>query len=145
MILLYFDLCCFCRLFDDLTFARVAEEFDAITEIQEMIVDGGLFLAWSYVLNVENAKSKNLLCKSEVASWEQYAVSYIAASSSVESRSLEIRQSGIKEMDSLHVACAIEAGCQFFITVDYRLLKYQSDKIKICDPIECLNILQKII
>jgi predicted nucleic acid-binding protein len=123
----------------------VAEEFAAIKKIQRLILDGEVYLVWSYVLSEENSHSKNLLCKRVVSSWEHHSVSHVAKSASVESRSLEIRQSGIKEMDPLHVSCAIEAGCQFFITVDYRLLKYQSDKIKICDPIECLNILQKII
>jgi hypothetical protein len=52
----------------------------------------------------------------------------------------EIQSTGVKTADALHVACAISAGCDYFITVDGRLLKYRSDKIVVCDPVEFLRI-----
>ena len=48
---------------------------------------------------------------------------------------IDIMNTGIKLMDACHVACAIIAGCDYFISTDKRLLKYQSDKIKIVNPI----------
>ena len=39
-------------------------------------------------------------------------------------------ETGVKSMDALHVACAILAGSDFFITTDDRLLKYQTEKYK---------------
>lgn len=47
----------------------------------------------------------------------------------------QIMETGVKEKDSLHVACAIFAKSDYFITTDYRLLKYKSDDIRIIDPI----------
>lgn len=38
-------------------------------------------------------------------------------------------------MDACHVSCAILAECDYFITTDKRLLKYQSEYIKIYNPI----------
>jgi hypothetical protein len=48
----------------------------------------------------------------------------------------EIQKTGIKSADSLHVACVISDKCDYFISVDKRLLKYRDAKIAICDHIE---------
>jgi hypothetical protein len=41
----------------------------------------------------------------------------------------DIQSTGVKTADTLHVACAISAGCDYFITVDDRMLKYRSEKL----------------
>jgi predicted nucleic acid-binding protein len=46
---------------------------------------------------------------------------------------------GIKAADAAHVACAIAGNCNYFITVDKRLLKYKDYRIIICNPIEFIN------
>ena len=51
-------------------------------------------------------------------------------------------QTGIKEMDASHLACAIMADCDYFLTTDDRVLKFQSDKIKVVNPIEFLKVLE---
>ncbi len=48
----------------------------------------------------------------------------------------EIMNSGVKEKDAFHVASAIYAECEYFISTDIRLLKYKSEKIKLVTPIE---------
>jgi predicted nucleic acid-binding protein len=126
-------------------FLPVSLEYDAIREIQEMILAGEVCLAWSYVLNLENGKNTDPRKIKEVAFWEQYAAAFVQKSDAVEKLSWQIQYTGVKEMDSLHVACAIEAGCSFFVSTDKRLLKYQDARVKICDPIECLSILHKIL
>jgi len=47
--------------------------------------------------------------------------------------------SGIKEKDALHVACAIHASCDYFLTTDDRLLKYKTDKIKFANPVQFIS------
>ena len=51
----------------------------------------------------------------------------------------EVMSSGVKDVDSAHVASAIVAGCDFFITTDDRILKYRTDRIKIVTPIQFLT------
>jgi predicted nucleic acid-binding protein len=43
---------------------------------------------------------------------------------------------GLKAKDALHVACAISAGCAYFITTDDRILKLASivEEIAVVDP-----------
>ena len=51
----------------------------------------------------------------------------------------QIEAAGIKPADSLHIACAISARCDFFITVDRRILRYHDDRIVVCSPVEFIN------
>jgi predicted nucleic acid-binding protein len=126
---------------------QVAKEFYAILEIQRFILHSGgdLALVWSYILDEENEKSTNLRCKNEVAYWRKQANKFVRASDAVTNIANQIQTTGVKENDALHVACAIHAGASFFVSTDYRLLKYQDARVKICDPIECLTILHKIL
>jgi predicted nucleic acid-binding protein len=54
-----------------------------------------------------------------------------------------IIKTGIKEKDAVHVACAIYANCDCFLTVDKRLLKYKTDKLKMMNPIEFVKNWEK--
>ena len=51
----------------------------------------------------------------------------------------EIMKSGIKNKDALHLASAIYAKVDFFITVDHRVLKYKDERITILNPIEFIE------
>lgn len=55
----------------------------------------------------------------------------------------EIQKTGVKKMDSLHVACAIISSAEYFLSTDKRLLKYQTEKIKIVNPIEFIAELEE--
>jgi len=60
--------------------------------------------------------------------------------SEVISTSNEIMRTGIKYKDSVHLACSMIAGCDYFITTDKGVLKYKTDRIKIVSPIEFVKI-----
>jgi predicted nucleic acid-binding protein len=47
----------------------------------------------------------------------------------------EIMQKNIKPLDALHLACAINTKIDYFITVDDGILKYDTNEIRIFDPI----------
>ena len=54
----------------------------------------------------------------------------------IEAKAVEIMQTGVKFKDACHVASAIYAGCEYFISTDMRLLKYHTREIKMVTPIE---------
>ena len=54
----------------------------------------------------------------------------------------KIMETGVKTNDAYHVASAILANCDYFLTTDRRLLKYQSDKIILINPIDFVKILE---
>jgi predicted nucleic acid-binding protein len=48
---------------------------------------------------------------------------------------------GIKSKDALHVACAIELNCDFFITTDKAIIKKLTnfESIKVISPVDFIN------
>ena len=62
----------------------------------------------------------------------------------IEEKANEIMKYGIYAKDALHISCAIEATCDYFITTDDRILKkYRTNEINVCSPIEFINIWAK--
>lgn len=51
-------------------------------------------------------------------------------------------KTGIKEKDAYHVACVVIAECNYFITTDDRLLKYQSENIILVTPGEFIRMME---
>ena len=51
---------------------------------------------------------------------------------------------GVKSMDALHVACAIEAHAEYFLTTDNALLRKMAKHGKICviDPVNFIRELK---
>ena len=49
-------------------------------------------------------------------------------------------ETGVRYKDSIHLACAIIAGCDYMITTDKRLSKHMIEKIKIINPIDFVKI-----
>ncbi|MDE5590674.1 MAG: hypothetical protein K2J60_16295 [Acetatifactor sp.] len=49
-----------------------------------------------------------------------------------------------KGMDACHLACVILAGSDYFITMDDRLLKYQTEKIQIVTPGEFIGRMEAV-
>ena len=56
----------------------------------------------------------------------------------------DIIRTGVKSIDAFHVACAILAESDYFITTDDRLLKYQTEDIQIVTPGELIRRLEMI-
>jgi predicted nucleic acid-binding protein len=54
----------------------------------------------------------------------------------------DIMKTGVKYKDACHVSCALLAECDCFITTDKRLLKYNTDKIKMMNPLDFVKELE---
>lgn len=48
----------------------------------------------------------------------------------------ELKSSGIKTYDALHIACAKSAGCSYFITAERKLLRVRFDDMRVVNPIQ---------
>ncbi len=110
--------------------------------VQELIKDGKLELASSYVLIYENSKNRFEAKRTAITRFLEDNVSiYIdnSYSTQVEAIATSIQQTGVKAFDALHTACAIIAQCDYFLTTDDRLLKYHTDRIQIVDPTEFIR------
>lgn len=130
------DNCCFNRPFDDQSDIRIRLEAEAKLEIQERIQEKTLELAWSYILDFENEFNPFEERKEAISKWRKYASSDIEESQEVLERARSIAEIGIRSKDANHIACAIVAGCGYFLTTDDIILKKMKgySKIAVINP-----------
>jgi len=120
---LYLDNCCFNRPFDDQTQTRVRLEAEAKLDIQQRIRAGTWELAWSYILDYENAANPFAERQQAIRQWRARAQVDVAESPSLVAQAQDLAQRGFRGKDALHVACAIAAGCDYLLTTDDQLLR----------------------
>jgi len=130
------DNCCYNRPFDDQTQFRISLETQSKLFIQTLIVDEKIELIWSYILSLENAKNPYENKRLSISHFSEYAKIKVIESEILLKNAYKIANNGIKSADSLHIACAIEASADYFITTDSRILKYKADNIKIVSPVQ---------
>jgi predicted nucleic acid-binding protein len=142
----YFDNCAYNRPFDDQRQIKIALETEAKKHIQQLIIEKEIDLVYSYINRLENDDNPFTTRKNLIDSFFVNAVFYIDAghAEAIEERAVVIMQTGIKSRDALHIACAIESGCDYFITTDKPLLRHKLNGIVICNPIWFLDYLEEI-
>ena len=136
---IYIDNCCFNRPYDDQTQLKIFLETQAKLHIQSLVYNNKMELVWSFILTFENSRNMFDGKKRAIAQWEKLSSFFVEKSEEIRKMAKEIMTTGIKAADAVHVACAIVGKCDYFITVDKRLLKYQDKRITIYSPIEFIN------
>jgi len=134
---IYLDNCCFNRPFDDQSQLRILLESEAKLRIQENIRSGTFKLVWSYILDYENSKNPFRERREQIIKWRTYSNEDIEESAQILNIAIMIMQHGIKKLDSLHLACAIKANADYFLTTDDGVINKATyiQNIKILDPI----------
>ena len=133
---LYLDNCCFNRPYDDQKQLKIEIETKAKLSIQELIVSGKIDLIISYILEYENNDNPYEIRKSAIEDFFKYSIQNVIASPELIEIAKDIQKSGIKAKDALHIASAITANCDYFISTDMRLLKYSDKRIKLINPVD---------
>ena len=87
--LLYLDLNCFNRPFDNQNQTRIAQETTAVFAILQRIVDGVDHLVWSSILDFENAQHPLADRRAEIAQWAHRAMINIPVTPQVSARAYE--------------------------------------------------------
>ena len=121
--LLYLDLNCFNRLFDDQSQDRIAHETAAVFAILQRIIDGVDQLIWSAILTFENAQHPLADRRTEIAQWAHRAVVNIAVTHQVATRARALTAAGFRPLDAAHLACAEAAACDRFLTCDDQVIR----------------------
>ena len=133
---IYLDNCCYNRPYDDQSQLKIQLETQAKLKIQHDIKQGDYKLVWSYVMEYENSNNPFEEKKRAIAPWKDIADENIVESESILQYAEGLADKGIKTYDALHVACAVEAGCDYFLTTDKKLLNTQIDEITVVNPIQ---------
>ena len=138
----YLDSCCFNRPYDNQGNQRVSMETKAIQLIQNEIRAGNIELVTSYILRYENDKSPFLVKKIFIEDFiQKYSSIYVTSDREYDVVSIakNIIDTGVKRYDAYHVACAILAKCDSFLSTDKRLLKYKANDIDLLNPVDFLD------
>ena len=134
---IYLDNCCYNRPYDDQLQMRIHLDTEAKLHIQDMVKNNELELVTSYMLDYENAKNRFWHKRQAISEiMNENEAYYVSQDRNEEAIQIaeEIKKTGVKNADALHVACAILAKSNYFITTDDRLLKYRSEKVEIVTP-----------
>ena len=126
---IYLDNCCFNRPYDDQTQLKIYLETQAKLHVQSLVYEQKIELVWSFILTFENSLNIFNAKKMAISQWETLSSTFVGKSEDIRSIAKEIMSTGIKAADAAHVACAIAGCCNYFITVDKRLLKYRDGRI----------------
>ena len=141
----YLDNCCYNRPYDDQSQLRISLETQAKLQVQGMIKNNQIELSSSYVLLYENSRNPHESRQKAIRAFvKENTTTYIDVDRADEEKKIadEIILNGVKTADAHHVACAIMAESDYFLTTDDRLLKYSTDKIKLMDPTEFIRELE---
>ena len=132
----YLDNCCFNRPFDDQRQTRIRLEAEAKLCIQAHIREGTLELAWSYMVDFENAVNPFEERRLTISEWRQYATIDVEETATILQQANALVASGLKAKDALHLACAVAGKCAYFITTDDDILKRGTSvqELTIVDP-----------
>jgi hypothetical protein len=133
---IYLDSCCYNRPFDNQSQMKIRLETEAKLYIQGCVRDGVYSLCWSFVLDYENSKNPFEDKRNAIAPWKKIADDFCPPNETIRSQSKDIMTAGIKELDALHVACAIERLCDYFVTTDNGILNKKVKGIRIINPID---------
>lgn len=138
----YLDNCSYNRPYDDQSQMRIHLETQAKLHIQDMIRQEQIELVTSYILDFENSNNRSIQKKQTIEKFmKEYAALYVSNKNEKDISRIAnaIMETGVKEKDAYHVACAVVAECNYFVTTDDRLLKYQSEQIELVTPGEFIR------
>lgn len=138
----YLDMCCYNRPYDDQSQIKVSLETQAKLHIQDLVQKKHLDLVSSYMLRYECGQNPYEMRRNTIMQFiDTHTAAYVGLErrKEIEAIAEKIMDTGVKFKDACHVASAVYASCEYFISTDKRLLKYKTDQIKMATPIEFIT------
>ena len=104
-----------------------------------MILTGKHSLVWSYMLEYENSQNPFDLRKDSIIKWKDLAQTNVKANEDIIRTAELLMLKGLKAKDAIHIACAKDAGCDYFLTTDIGILKKKIDVVRVINPIDFIS------
>jgi len=121
--LIYLDVCCLNRPFDDQTQERIRLEAEAIRLIFEHCQSGEWLLLTSEIIDIELRRTPEGARKEQMWLWTTLAITKVNITEQIQSRGSELAKLGFKDYDALHIACAEAGYANVLLTNDDRMLR----------------------
>ena len=135
-LMVYLDNCCFNRPYDNQNNVLVFLETEAKLFIQDLIHSEKLMLVWSFVLDYENDANPFNVRKNSIAVWKKLSIVDCDLCDDIANIAGDLLKTGLRQKDASHIACAIHAGADFFITTDKKILNKPVQGISLINPID---------
>jgi predicted nucleic acid-binding protein len=117
-------------------------EAEAILDVLAMCEGGQVSIIGSEVLQFEIERIPDPVRRAQAYEALSKATRYIDMNDAVVERAALLQRSGIRPLDSLHLASAIEAKADYFCTSDDQLLRRAktsaTEKTKVVSPLELI-------
>ena len=120
--LIYLDVCCLNRPFDDQTQERIRLEAEAVLLILERCQAGTWRLLGSEAVDYEVSRIPDEERRRKVFHLASIARVKQVVSEAVQTRAEELERLGFTALDALHIACAEAGGADVLLTTDDRML-----------------------
>jgi predicted nucleic acid-binding protein len=121
--LISLDMCSLHRPLDDKAQLRILVEAEAVLGIIALCESGQATLVSSDALAYEAGRNPQPVRRAYAVGILDKAGRFVRLSPEVERRAQALNRAGLKPLDALHLACAVEVGADYFCTCDDRLLK----------------------
>ena len=120
---IYLDTCCLQRPLDDQTQPRIRVETEAVFAILASVQAGDVTLLTSEALEFEISRIPDDQRRREATAILTLAGERLILSEASEHLADSFAKTGLSAMDALHVALAVTAGANYFVTTDDKLLR----------------------
>jgi hypothetical protein len=121
--IVYLDVCCFKRPFDDAAVERVRREAESVAAILDAARAGAFALVRSPAHDFENERNPREDRRLATRLWLDAATAPVTATAAAAARARELAALGFGPLDALHLAFAEQSAARWFVTTDDRLLK----------------------
>jgi len=140
MFLIYLDVCCLNRPFDDQMQERIRLEAEAVLLILARCQNREWRLLGSEAIGFEISRIPDEDRRRKVVLLASLADSKVSVTERVERRAMELEELGFKALDALHIACAEDGNADVLLTTDDRFLRRAAmpgsiAKVRIENPI----------
>ncbi len=126
----YLDTCVWCRPFDELDRREIIEEFNSIVKIIQSAIEGKVEVISSSAVFVEVSLIEPMRREKVEALISKIAAQELEPSGNTRRLAEKIaRDCGLEDMDSLHIALAIENDIDVFLSTDKDLYLYKKNCI----------------
>jgi predicted nucleic acid-binding protein len=115
-------------------------ETDAKLFIQERIVQKDIELAWSFILDYENNDNPFPEIRTKISEWKKLSYIDPSLTDEIKQKAKELMELGLRQKDAAHIACAIHAYVDYFITTDKKIINKAITDIKIVNPIDFVRV-----
>lgn len=130
--MIYLDVCCLNRPFDDQTQERIRLESEAVLSILSACEAGKWYLVGSEAIDYEVSVTPDLEKKQKVGVLTSIAHERIVVDEGVKKRANYLVGIGFKPFDALHLACAESVVAEVLLTTDDKfLIKAKKNKNKL--------------